>query len=301
MPVLFPTFEYWHFFRMALNQLSNYRIPQGDFYVVSFSGGKTSGYMLRNILDANNGIPSNAQVVFCNTGKEREETLEFVNQCALNWNVDIAWLEYDYVPTSHPRHIARRVDYKTASRQGEPFEIMVRAKKHLPNVVTRICTGELKVKTVRRYLRSLGIRKHTSIIGFRYDERRRVISKHNDSRLFPLIYDEVQESDVIAYWKTQPFQLGLEGYQGNCDMCFLKGKSKLLALIKQDPDRAKWWIEMEALSQSFQAERKHKIRNPCMLNFNRYYSYQELTDYAKKQPDLPFNQDELGIDCHCTD
>ena len=45
---------------------------------ISFSGGRTSGYMLYKILEANNGLPSNAKVIFTNTGREMEQTLDFV-------------------------------------------------------------------------------------------------------------------------------------------------------------------------------------------------------------------------------
>ena len=274
---------------MALNQNRNFLIPQGDFYVVSFSGGRTSGYMLNRILEANGGLPSNAKVIFANTGKERFETLDFVNQVSLEWNVDITWLEYDYIASAignkrHPRHVARKVDYQSASRAGEPFEKMIKSTRYLPNVVTRTCTRELKNETVKRYLLTLGIREHTNIIGFRYDERRRAVSRVADNRLFPLIYDEVVESDVRAYWRNQAFDLAIESYQGNCDLCFLKGKSKLLALIKQDPDRANWWIRMEQGNQTF----------------NKGYSVLDLVEYAQRQKDLPLFDDEF-IDCHCTD
>ena len=45
---------------------------------VSFSGGRTSGYMLRKILDAHGGVlPSNVHVIFANTGDELPPTLDF--------------------------------------------------------------------------------------------------------------------------------------------------------------------------------------------------------------------------------
>ena len=51
--------------------------------VVSFSGGRTSGLMLRRVLDAHGGtLPEDVHVVFTNTGKERPETLAFVAECA---------------------------------------------------------------------------------------------------------------------------------------------------------------------------------------------------------------------------
>jgi 3'-phosphoadenosine 5'-phosphosulfate sulfotransferase (PAPS reductase)/FAD synthetase len=55
--------------------------------IISFSGGRTSAMMLKLILDAHGGtLPLWVKVVFCNTGKERPETLDFVNECAKRWN-----------------------------------------------------------------------------------------------------------------------------------------------------------------------------------------------------------------------
>lgn len=72
-----------------------FRIPEP--FVVSFSGGRTSAYMLRRILDAFGGkLPAGGKVVFCNTGKERPETLDFVERCSVEWDVPVTWLEYRY-------------------------------------------------------------------------------------------------------------------------------------------------------------------------------------------------------------
>ncbi|GFZ63690.1 hypothetical protein PSE10B_02120 [Pseudomonas amygdali pv. eriobotryae] len=49
--------------------------------VVSFSGGRTSAYMLRQVLDADDDL-DDLIVTFANTGKEHPATLDFVNECA---------------------------------------------------------------------------------------------------------------------------------------------------------------------------------------------------------------------------
>ena len=61
---------------------------------ISFSGGRTSAYMLWRILQANHGLPSDVMVCFANTGKEMEATLRFVHECASRWRVAVHWVEY---------------------------------------------------------------------------------------------------------------------------------------------------------------------------------------------------------------
>lgn len=131
---------------------------------ISFSGGRTSGYMLWRVLQSNGGLPDDCLTVFANTGKEVEETLEFVRECSLQWGIPITWVEYTEGGG------VRVVDFETASRKGEPFEALIKKRQYLPNPVARFCTTELKILTAVRYLRGLGWEEWDNLIGMRADE-----------------------------------------------------------------------------------------------------------------------------------
>jgi hypothetical protein len=144
--------------------------------VVSFSGGRTSAYLLRRLLDWYGGrLPTDCHVVFANTGKEEEATLRFVRECGERWGAVIRWVEWE-------KGGYREVNFDTASRDGEPFEDLVRHRSYLPNPVTRFCTSELKIRTMHRFLRAnwqaLGWEaddlEWNQMIGIRADEARRV-------------------------------------------------------------------------------------------------------------------------------
>ena len=140
---------------------------------ISFSGGRTSAYMLWRVLQSNGGkLPEEAVVCFANTGKEDEATLKFVHDCEVNWNVKIHWVEYSRANEVKDRW--RVVDYKTASRNGEPFEAMIERKKYLPNTFARFCTQELKIFPIDKYMASLGFNEYVTFVGIRADEPRRV-------------------------------------------------------------------------------------------------------------------------------
>ena len=107
----------------------SYILPDGNVQI-SFSGGRTSAYMLHQILEANDGLPDRAVVTFANTGREMPETLDFVHECQQRWGVPIVWLEYDR-PDGKAGYA--KVGSNSASRNGEPFEILIKQKPaHLP-------------------------------------------------------------------------------------------------------------------------------------------------------------------------
>ena len=138
---------------------------------ISFSGGRTSAYMLYKVLEAHDmSLPSDAIVCFANTGKEDEATLKFVHDIETKWNVPIHWIEYRNDEIGFAK-----VDYETASRDGEPFEELIQKVQFLPNSAMRICTTHLKIRPFRKYLDSIGINRPNQFVGIRADEMRRVV------------------------------------------------------------------------------------------------------------------------------
>lgn len=269
---------------------------------ISFSGGRTSAFMLYKVLEAHDmSLPEEAVVCFANTGKEDEATLKFVHDCETNWNVPIVWLEYKDSEESKDRW--KIVNYQTASRNGEPFEAVIRKKNYLPNPVTRFCTIEMKIRTIANYLLSIGFcdtrseGEYMSWIGIRADEPRRAAKIPRDRT--PLVTAGIGKEDVGNFWKAQIFDLELPNfngvtYHGNCDLCFLKGESQTRSLIAEKPERAVWWAKMEALALALASK-------PDGARFRKDRdSYQSMLNYAKDQMPMFENPDE-SIPCFCGD
>ena len=289
-----------------------FRIPADErVWMLHISGGRTSAYMLRRILDAHDGtIPENARAVFTNTGKERPETMDFLREIMRRWQVEITWLEYRYDATRKggkrdPKNTFRVIEPATASMNGEPFAQLIRSRKMLPNVAARICTSELKVSTAERWARAVlgwrSKRRRWSILGMRADEPKRVKKAINEEcrSVYPLALAGVTEPDVMAFWRRQPFDLQLEPHEGNCDLCFLKGIAKLKRLINADPARADWWIEQERYRREH--GRKH-IRKVEMAQFLQAISYSDLREVAVTEGWLPLDdENEKSVSCFCGD
>ena len=271
---------------------------------ISFSGGRTSAYMLYKVLEAHQmSLPPEAIVCFANTGKEDEATLRFVQDCSERWNVPITWLEYQAADETADRW--RLVDFDTASRNGEPFEALIRSRNFLPNPVARFCTVELKVRAIHRYLKTIGWTEWDSMLGIRADEPRRLAKIGNqdygkhEEKCAPLGKAGITKEDVGAFWRSQPFDLGLPNnngvtMHGNCDLCFLKGGAQVLSLIAEKPERAIWWAKMEALALALASKPSGAVFRSDRPN------YASMLQYSKDQINL-FDPNEEAISCFCGD
>lgn len=225
----------------------------------SFSGGRTSGYLLKHCLDAHGGkLPDDHVVCFANTGKEVPETLDFVRECGERWNVPIVWLEYE----PEAEHGTRIVNHNSAARNGEPFEALIGKRKFLPNPVMRFCTTELKIRRMAMYAtRWMGWSNWNSVVGLRADEAHRIdrANERNAKKkdpwqtLTPLGAAKVTKRDVLDWWSDQPFDLRLtvdadgDTILGNCDLCFMKGRKKVERIMVARPGIGDWWRDQERL------------------------------------------------------
>jgi 3'-phosphoadenosine 5'-phosphosulfate sulfotransferase (PAPS reductase)/FAD synthetase len=266
--------------------------------IISFSGGRTSAYLLWRVLQAHGGtLPSDVVVCFSNTGREMPATLDFVRDCGAQWNVAIHWLEYS---RDEKGPTFKEVSHNSASRDGEPFEAIFTVRPMLPNPVARYCTVELKIRTVKRFVvASLGWKHWTNIVGLRADEPGRVAKAVDPKRqkdrwdvLCPLATDGIQEIDVLRFWRSQSFDLRLKGpWEGNCDGCFLKRRASIERMLRDHPKRMEWWARMEA-NRIGTANRK----SAETFRIDRE-SYALMTENIHRQIPLPFDLNESEIPC----
>lgn len=277
---------------MMKTEYIHYKLPPGNTRI-SFSGGRTSAYMLHQILEANGDLPKRAKVVFANTGREMPATLDFVQECSERWNVPITWLEYKKDINGVGFNI---VNHNSASRNGEPFANLIKSRRRLPNVFERFCTQEMKVNTMRRYLVKLGWKTWHSFVGIRADEAHR--AKHRkdskETTYFPLLNAGVGKHDILEFWHKQSlaysFDLRVPKGFGNCDGCFLKSEKSLATLWKLHPDKAQWWADMEALAFEGKDPSKQHLQTFKRMG-QQGQSYAKLGDFVQRQGDWIFDDE----------
>lgn len=273
--------------------------------VSTFSGGRTSAFMGQFLNTYDKYKDYDKVFLFANTGKEKEETLEFINKCEKEWGLNIVWIEAVINPEKGKGTDFKVVDFDTASRNGEPFEDMLRVYP-MPNSFVSNCTRELKQVPMNKFVKSLGYREVITAMGIRHDERHRMSNTAKEQGfIYPLVDDiKVDSKFIRTWWDSQSFDLQLKDYEGNCDLCFKKSLRKKLTLIKENPKIANWWIRMEEKYGTEEYPRfnlKHKFTIEGLVEKSKspFRTVQDQHELSKKQESLFDLEMDIETDCFC--
>jgi len=268
--------------------------------VVMFSGGRTSAFLAKYVKE--NLKYKDSIFVFMNTGKEREETLIFADKCDKEFNLNLIWLEANIQKDKGIGTTYKIVDFKTASRNGEPFEQML-TKYPMPNNMASNCTRELKQRPIDAYLREnyKGF-EIVRVIGIRADEAHRKSNNADKENLIYPLCDELKVNSkfIRNWWENQSFDLQLKDYEGNCDLCFKKSLKKRLTIIKENPNVADWWEKMENKYSSeiiprFDLRTNKSITEMKQLAKLPFQKAEDLHELSKQQCNLF----DFETDCFC--
>lgn len=269
--------------------------------VSTFSGGRTSAFMAKFLSNLLKYKDFDKVFIFANTGKEYPETLDFVKKCDTEMNLNIVWLE---AKINYKKGIGTSyniVNYETASRNGKPFEDMLK-KYPLPSSFASNCTRELKIAPISKYVKSLGYEDVYTAMGIRYDEMHRISkTAEKDKVIYPLVNDiQVNYDFIRKWWDSQHFDLQLKDYQGNCDLCFKKSLKKRLTILKDNQKIGYWWQKIENKYGTdnvprFDLRTNLSVSEQIELSKKRFTRSKDLHELSQQQCDL-FH---FETDCFC--
>tara|TARA_R110001592_G_scaffold87052_1_gene256947 strand:+ start:12527 stop:13405 length:879 start_codon:yes stop_codon:yes gene_type:complete len=215
--------------------------------LISFSGGETSAYMAKWLLE-NKSNEYDFVSVFANTGQENEETLKFVDQCDKAFNMNLVWIEAKINQELGKGTRWNIVNYETASRNGEVFEDAIK-KYGIPNLNNNWCTRDLKIYPIHNFMKlGLKLTNYDTAIGIRVDEIDRVSKNRvKDQFIYPLVsMKPMTKPQINKFWSNQSFRLNLKGYEGNCKACWKKSFNKLMTIAVEKPEYFDFVIDMES-------------------------------------------------------
>ena len=139
--------------------------------VLQYGGGRQTVALC--VLISQGRYPRPDRVLIANTSREKGSTWDYLEEVArpllatVGLTIEIA---------SH--------DLATVDLYGHNGDLLLPVYTRTGKFQT-YCSNEWKARVADRYLRAQGVAKHTSWIGFAFDERKRI--KGTDGREFPLV------------------------------------------------------------------------------------------------------------------
>lgn len=196
--------------------------------------------------------------VFCNTGMERQETIDFLKNIEKFWKMPLIKIEGVYSNNLGTGISYKIIEWNELDMKAKTFSKMIEHKtkgifKGLPNQNAPYCSENLKTIPAKKLCDDIfGINKYKIAIGFRKEDMPKRISwaeiKEQKQKIFPLLtdfYTPISQLDLNKYWEKQPFKLELHGKFGNCELCWKKSDNNLIENILHGTRFIDWYKKEE--------------------------------------------------------
>jgi len=235
----------WPNYQTAIYRTSKGIHPMSEInHVVSFSGGRTSAYLVFLMEIARKMFNWNVTYVFCDTGVESPLTYRFIREVVKFWGIKLVVLRAVMNPTlgqGNSYEIFGPEDLSTHRMPPfEPFKSMMK-KYGTPYIGGGYCSDRLKKDPFTAYCDDVhGRGNYVAWLGIRSDEPKRLKPKVNIRYLADLV--DIDKASILSWWKSQVFDLLITEEAGNCLFCFKKSTPKLALALKTNPGFARMWF-----------------------------------------------------------
>lgn len=214
-------------------------------HVVSFSGGRTSAYLVYLIesMRKSGEWTDPVEYIFMDTGAEHPKTYEFIKKCVEHFGIELTCLHGDFnqpVGQGHSYKVVSVDECKHDMVNG-PFAQLMR-KYGAPTVMSAWCTSRMKEETHDKYCNDkYGKGNYVTWLGIRADEPRRLKIGRNPQLRYMAEITDFEKDDVLDFWQGMPFDLEIQEHLGNCVFCIKKSANKIALAARDEPYLAEQW------------------------------------------------------------
>ena len=211
-------------------------------HVVSFSGGRTSAYLV-HLMEQKRRIEGwDVSYIFMDTGAEHPNTYDFVRNVSKHFGVEITCLRVDINPELGKGNSYKVVSIDEIRQDLQPWKDMIN-KYGVPYYGGAFCTDRMKLGPFTKYCNErFGKGNYTTWLGIRTDEPKRLSER--DGIRFLAELSDFDKADVLDWWSEQEFDLGIDEWNGNCVFCMKKSDLKLAAAQRDNPGHYIEFLEM---------------------------------------------------------
>lgn len=230
----------------------------------------------------------NIVYAMANTSKERDESLDFMNECDIYYGLNINWVEAEWHGKGKGT-TPKIVKFNDLKRNGEVFEDGIK-KLGIPSKINKWCNRDMKLVPLKKFADNVfGLNNYSIAVGMRVDELDRVAKNYKENNTFyPLMDNNISTRDRNLFWSKQPINIKIPAYKGNCDMCFEKSNRKLMTILKEEPDKAIWWDKMIKMYSKKSIEGKESYNYYAENEGMNFYRENNSIEDLVKLAELPF-------------
>jgi 3'-phosphoadenosine 5'-phosphosulfate sulfotransferase (PAPS reductase)/FAD synthetase len=224
-------------------------------HVVSFSGGRTSAYLVHLMEQKRKKEGWDVEYIFCDTGAEHPKTYAFIKQVVEYYSINLHCIK----SVVHPEMGVGNT-YENVGIDGIGFDLSNMKNNMLKygqfSIMNPFCTDRMKSTPLDKYSKeTFGKGNFKSWIGMRIDEPRRLknlettkdmfgkVNRVNTNIMYLAQISDFTKQDVLDFWAGMPFDLEIDEHLGNCVFCVKKSAKKLALAARQEPELAKQWDE----------------------------------------------------------
>ena len=249
--------------------------------IVSFSGGRTSAYLVHCIeqMRKDGRLQGPVEYIFMDTGAEHPKTYEFIKKCVAHFGIELTCLRARIPLEAGKGSEPVVVSIDDIGPDLKPFREML-AKYSTPyNPGGAFCTDRMKSVPAIKYLNEkYGRNNFVQWLGIRIDEPLRIKDKPGFRYLAHI--SSMEKDDILGWWSEMPFDLEIEEWLGNCVFCIKKGANKIALAAKDEPELAAQFWEMLLHESVRQVERE----KGTLIMYRGFHSLQSIIDIYKDVP-----------------
>lgn len=209
-------------------------------HVVSFSGGRTSAYLVHLMEQRRIKEDLDVRYIYMDTGAEHPKTYEFIKNVVSHFGINLTCLRVVVNPELGQGNSYEVIPVSEIKHDLEPWKAIVK-KYGLPYPAGAFCTREMKFNPVTKYCKD-NFDEYTTWIGIRVDEQNRLRLKDGINYLADI--SDFEKDDINHWWSKQPFDLNIPEHLGNCVFCIKKSVNKIALAARDEPILAKRFIDV---------------------------------------------------------
>lgn len=204
-------------------------------YVVSFSGGRTSAYLVHLMEARRKSEGIDVKYLFMDTGAEHPATYEFVRAVVRHFGIDLVCLRANINPQLGKPSSYSVVSIDDIGPDLAPWRAMMKKYGTPYNTGGAFCTDRLKLVPFEKYCKE-HFGEWVTVLGIRADEPKRLKGKPGVAYMAD--FSDFEKEDVLMWWASMPFDLSIPEHLGNCVLCIKKGVNKVALAARDEPELA---------------------------------------------------------------